>query len=113
MTFWGGISFEEQLDYLVVLGILVGLFLLIFGFLRLGSLVRFISNAMMTGFLSGLGVLTILGQAGDLTGYYSEAGEKVFQTIDTLINFREINWATLSIGLLTIAIIVLTVLNDR
>ena len=64
-----GIASEEQLGYLVVLGILVGLFMLIFGFLKLGFLVRFISNAVMTGFLSGLGVLTILGQVGDLTGY--------------------------------------------
>ena len=33
-----------------------------------------------------LGVLTILGQTGDLTGYYSDAGNKVFQNIDTLIS---------------------------
>jgi SulP family sulfate permease len=76
--FVGGVASEEQLGYLVVLGILVGLFMLIFGILKLGFLVRFISNAVMTGFLSGLGVLTILGQVGDLTGYYSEAGNRVF-----------------------------------
>jgi SulP family sulfate permease len=67
----GGVGIEEQLGYLVVLGILVGLFMLAFGLLKLGFLVRFISNAVMTGFLSGLGVLTILGQVGDLTGFYS------------------------------------------
>jgi SulP family sulfate permease len=104
--FVGGVSSEEQLGYLVVLGLLVGLFMLIFGILKLGFLVRFISNAVMTGFLSGLGVLTILGQAGDLTGYYSEAGNKVFQTVDTIIHWREINPATLVVGLLIIAIIV-------
>jgi SulP family sulfate permease len=103
----GGVGSEEQLGYLVVLGILVGLFMLGLGLLKLGFLVRFISNAVMTGFLSGLGVLTILGQVGDLTGYYSEAGNKVFRTIDTLINFREINLWTLVIGFLTIAIIIL------
>ncbi len=42
------------------MGLLVGLFMLIFGFLKLGFLVRFISNSVMTGFLSGLGMLTIL-----------------------------------------------------
>jgi SulP family sulfate permease len=103
----GGISSEEQLGYLVVLGILIGLFMLIFGFLKLGFLVRFISNAVMTGFLSGLGVLTILGQTGDLTGYYSEAGNKVFQTIDTILHFGEIDPATLVVGLVTIALIIL------
>jgi SulP family sulfate permease len=103
----GGFSTEEQLGYLVVLGILVGLFMLVFGLLKLGFLVRFISNAVMTGFLSGLGVLTILGQVGDLTGFYSNAGNKVFRTIDTLINFQEIHLVSLAIGVLTIVIIFL------
>jgi SulP family sulfate permease len=103
----GGFSTEEQLGYLVVLGILVGLFMLVFGLLKLGFLVRFISNAVMTGFLSGLGVLTILGQVGDLTGFYSDAGNKVFRTIDTLINFQEIHLVSLAIGVLTIVIIFL------
>jgi SulP family sulfate permease len=104
--FVGGVASEEQLGYLVVLGILVGLFMLIFGILKLGFLVRFISNAVMTGFLSGLGVLTILGQVGDLTGYHSEAGNRVFQTIDTIVHWQEIDPATLLVGLLIIAIIV-------
>lgn len=103
----GGFSTEEQLGYLVVLGILVGLFMLVFGLLKLGFLVRFISNAVMTGFLSGLGVLTILGQVGDLTGFYSDAGNKVFRTIDTLINFKEIHLVSLALGIITIAIIIL------
>jgi SulP family sulfate permease len=103
----GGIGSEEQLGYLVVLGILVGVFMLTLGLLKLGFLVRFISNAVMTGFLSGLGVLTILGQVGDLTGYYSDAGNKVFRTIDTFIHFREIDPATFIIGGLTILTIIL------
>jgi SulP family sulfate permease len=81
--------------------------MLVFGLLKLGLLVRFVSNAVMTGFLSGLGVLTILGQVGDLTGFYSEAGNKVFRAIDTFLNFRQIDLATLFIGLATIVIIVL------
>ena len=101
------VTSEEQLGYLVVLGLLVGLFMLVFGLLKLGFLVRFVSNAVMTGFLSGLGVLTILGQVGDLTGFYSEAGNKVFRAIDTLLNFREIDLATLLMGLATIGTILL------
>jgi SulP family sulfate permease len=100
-----GTSEEQQLAYLVVLGLLVGLVMLVFGLLRLGSLVRFISNSVMTGFLSGLGVLTILGQVGDLTAYYSDAGNKVTRAIDTLLHPQEIDLATLAIGLLTITLI--------
>jgi SulP family sulfate permease len=101
-----GIPEDQQLVYLVVLGLLVGSFMLIFGILKLGFLVRFISNAVMTGFLSGLGVLTILGQVGDFTGYYSEAANKVVRTIDTIIHWRQVDLATLAIGLLTIVIII-------
>jgi SulP family sulfate permease len=101
-----GIPEEEHLAYLVVLGILVGLLMLLFGLLKLGSLVRFISNAVFTGFLSGLGVLTILSQVGDLTGYTSDAEQKVFQTVDTIVHWQQIDWATFFIGLLTIVLIV-------
>jgi SulP family sulfate permease len=100
-----GVPSDQQLASLVVLGLLVGLFMLIMGFLKLGFLVRFISNAVMTGFLSGLGVLTILGQVGDLTGYSSEAANKVVRTADTALHWREIDPATLAIGLMTILLI--------
>ena len=103
-----GLSPEDQLAYIVVLGLLVGLFQLIFGFLKLGFLTRFISNAVMTGFLTGIGLLTIMGQVGDLTGFYSDAGNKVFKTIDTLFNISLIHIPTLVIGLLTMAIIFLS-----
>jgi SulP family sulfate permease len=96
---------DQQLAYLVVLGLLVGLFMLIFGLLKLGFLVRFISNSVMTGFLGGLGVLTILGQAGDLTSFYSDAGNKVTRAIDTVLHLQEIDLATLAVGLLTIVLI--------
>jgi SulP family sulfate permease len=102
-----GIPEDQHLTYLVVLALLVGLLMLLFGLLKLGALVRFISNSVMTGFLSGLGVLTILGQVGDLTGYYSDAEQKVFQTIDTLLHWQQIDWTTFVVGLLTIALVVL------
>ncbi len=70
---------DQELAYLVVLALLVGMIMILLGVLKLGSLVRYISNSVMTGFLSGPGVLTILGQVGDFTGYYSEAEQKVFQ----------------------------------
>ena len=101
-----GIPEDQQLGYLVVLGLLVGSFMLVFGILKLGFLVRFISNAVMTGFLSGLGVLTILGQVGDLTGYASDASNKVVRTLDTIIHWRQVDLATLAVGLLTIVIII-------
>jgi SulP family sulfate permease len=79
--------------------------MLIFGFLKLGFVVRFISNSVMTGFLAGLGVLTILGQVGDFTGYYSDASNKVLQFIDALLHITEWDLATVVVGTLTIVLI--------
>ena len=96
----------QHTEYLVVLTLLIGLIMLIFGILKLGFLTRFISNAVFTGFMSGLGVITILSQIGDLTGYYSDAPNKVFQAVDTLFNIKSIQLAPLIIGVLTMVIIV-------
>ncbi|MFN2255370.1 MAG: SulP family inorganic anion transporter [Candidatus Promineifilaceae bacterium] len=102
-----GLSPADQLAYIVVLGLLVGIFQLIFGFLKLGFLTRFISNAVMTGFLTGIGFLTILGQVGDLTGYYSEATNKVIRAVDTAAHAGQIHLPSLIIGLLAMVIIFL------
>jgi len=99
-----GIPEEQELAYLVVLGLLVGLIMFLFGVLKLGTLMRFISNSVLTGFLSGLGIVTITSQLADLTGYSSDVP---FEIIDTIIHWQQYDWATFFIGLLTIALILI------
>lgn len=48
---------------LYTLSILTGVVMLTAGFLRLGSLLRFVSNAVMVGFLSAVGVNIVLGSS--------------------------------------------------
>ena len=103
-------SFEDPATALYTLTILTGIVMAVAGLLRLGFVLRFISNAVMTGFLSGLGVLTVLGQVGDLTNYYSEAGNKVFRAIDTFLHFGQIDLPTLFIGLAMIESLAIYVL---
>ena len=95
-----------HLEYLVMLVILIGIFQLIFGLLKLGMMIDYISNAVMTGFISGVAIQAVIGQVGDLTGYYSPAGNKIVRVLDTLVHFREIDLATLGVGILTILLIV-------
>jgi len=59
----------------------------------------------MTGFMTGVAVLIIIGQLGDFTGYYSDASGKISQLADLVLNRQSIDWATLAIGLLTILLI--------
>ncbi len=102
-----GYSGQEQVEALVVLTILVGVVALLLGLLKLGTLARFVSNSVMTGFLTGIAALIILGQLGDLTGYESEFSNKVVAAVDLLLHPTGVDLATLAIGLLTIALILL------
>ena len=94
-------------EALVVLVLLVGIMQLLAGLFRLGSLTRFVSNAVMTGFLNGIALLIIFGQLGDLTGYDSVYTNRIAQTLDLALNLNQINVPTTIIGLLTLAGIIL------
>jgi SulP family sulfate permease len=97
---------ESRLAALAALVLLVGLFQIAAGLLRLGFILRFVSDAVMTGFLNGVAVLIILGQLGALTGYQSLFSNNVARTLDLLLNIGQIDLATTLIGGLTIALIV-------
>jgi SulP family sulfate permease len=102
-----GVAAEDKLSAVVVLTLLVGLVQILLGAIRSGSLLRFVSNAVLRGFLTGVAVNIVLSQFPDLTGYTSEANNKVIRAIDTLLHPRSIDLRVLGIGLLTIAVILL------
>ncbi|MCU0503829.1 MAG: SulP family inorganic anion transporter [Anaerolineae bacterium] len=102
-----GIPASQRLEALAVLVLLVGVIQLLAGLFRLGFLIRFVSNAVMTGFLNGVAVLIILGQLGDLTGYRSAFSNNVVRSLDLLLNLGQISIPTTIIGVLTLALIVL------
>lgn len=97
----------QKLAALSVMVLLVGVIQLLAGLFKLGFLVRFVSNAVMTGFLNGVAVLIILGQLGDLTGYDSQFSNRVAQTLDLLLRFDQIDLPTTIIGGLTLGGMVL------
>ena len=88
-----------------LLAFLVGIFEVIAGILRFGRLMRFVSNAVMRGFLTGISVLVVLSQMGDFTGYASTFSNKVVKLIDLLFHLRQIHLQTFLIGLLTVGLI--------
>jgi sulfate permease, SulP family len=90
---------------LVTLTVLVGLFQVAAGVLRLGRLTRYVSAAVMTGFLTGLGVLIVLGQLGDVTGFESGAGSRLARLFDLVRHPGGIDPATGLVAAVTIAAI--------
>ena len=89
------------------LAVLTGVVMLAAGLLRLGSVLRFVSNAVMVGFINAVGVNIILGQLANFTGYAPEGPNRVVRTAQTLINPGRLDLATLVVGAATIALIVL------
>ena len=97
---------DDPTRALVTLSMMTGVAMIIAGVLKLGRLLKFVSNSVMVGFLTAVGINIALGQAGNLTGYDSDASGKVIQVIDTLLSPGQIDiWTTIT-GLVTIALII-------
>jgi sulfate permease, SulP family len=102
-----GIPDPDKVTALAVLVLLVGVIQLLAGLFRLGFLLRFVSNAVMTGFLNGIAVLIILGQLGDLTGFDSVFRNNVARALELMLRIGQVDLPTTVLGLLTLGIIVL------
>ena len=98
-------SADDPARALFTLSVLTGVVMLAAGFLRLGSVLRFVSNAVMVGFISAVGVNIILGQLANLTGYKAEGANRVVRAVNTLIHPGELHLQSLAIGAVTIALI--------
>ena len=99
-------SDEQHATGLAALGLLAGLIMVVAGWLRAGRLLRFVSNSVVIGFLTGVSALVVLSQLGDLTGYSSAYANKVAKTLDLLRHLGQIDPYTTAVGLLTIVVIV-------
>ena len=88
-------------------GIFCGLFQVIFGLIRIGKYVRYIPYPVLSGFMSGIGVIIILQQIYPIIGKKSPAS-----TLDMIINFPAaladgVSVIALALGLACISLIVL------
>ncbi|MEE4119521.1 MAG: SulP family inorganic anion transporter [Paracoccaceae bacterium] len=96
---------EAKIGALVALVLLVGAFQLVFGLLRLGRLIRFVSNAVMTGFITGIAFLIMFGSIPDITGFPSDQPNHLLRLADTALHWRVIDAETVALGVATVALI--------
>ena len=107
-TIVAGIVAKEGMDGLVISTIMAGIFLIIMGLCRFGSLIKYIPNTITAGFTFGIAVTIIIGQIKDFCGMkFSsspiETTEKVAELIRSAGTF---NYQAFLIGLLSLAILI-------
>jgi len=90
---------------LFTLSVLTGAVMLVAGLFKLGSVLRFVSNAVMVGFINAVGVNIVLGQLSNLTGYAADGANRVTRALNTVLSPGELHWPSIAIGLATIVLI--------
>ncbi|MCX4966819.1 SulP family inorganic anion transporter [Streptomyces sp. NBC_00654] len=86
------------------LTLLVGVVMLAMGVLRLGVVLSFVSNAVMTGFSTGIALQIITGVLEDATGYEPHGHNKLYQLGDWLVHAGEWKGAATAVALVTVAV---------
>ena len=90
------------------LTLLAGAVMLVLGLLRLGSVIRFVSREVMSGFVFSTALLIALGQYKDLVGYTSQLEtNKLFQAVDITLHWREWQGHTVIVGVAVIGLLLL------
>lgn len=86
------------------LAIVVGVVMLLFGLLRFGSIMNFVSNAVMTGFSTGIALQIVAGVLGDATGYKPQSGNTIGKFIDSLAHVGLWSGTAVAVALGTVAV---------
>ena len=60
---------EKALPYILIVFLMAGLFQIGFGFLKVGSLIKYIPYPVVSGFMTGIGVIILVTQVPILLGY--------------------------------------------
>jgi sulfate permease, SulP family len=94
----------ERDAILVLLVVLIGALQILFAFLGMGGLTRFVSYSVMMGFLAGISVLLVLSQLPTATGYQPVGLNRVTQTLELLANFHRVHLPTLGLTALTLVL---------
>ncbi len=108
-----GIVSNPQLGLsgLMIATMLAGVFLILLGVCRLGTIIKFIPYPIVVGFTSGIAVTIFTTQIKDLFGLSIEGklpGDFLSKWVVYLQNFSTLDWVTTAVGLLSLLIIALT-----
>lgn len=108
-----GIQNSQMPQALFTITFLVGATMFIMGLLRLGMVVNFVSNAVMTGFVAAASLLIIIGEMGDFSGYDPTGANKLAKIIDWFVHIGQWEPTTTAVGVATVLLMVALKFNKR
>ena len=102
------ITAQHGIAGLQIATLMAGVILLVFGFARLGAVIKYIPDPVIAGFTAGIGVIIFVGQWKDFLGLTPAASglrfhEKLWSLIEAL---PTINPATAGLALLALGILI-------
>lgn len=99
---------SEYIGYVLLLALMVGVIQLLLGTLKLGSITKFISHAVISGFTSAAAIIIGFSQLNHLLGVNTGDSKNVFSiTGHVFMNLRDIQPVTLTVGIVSIILLIL------
>lgn len=109
-TIVAGIVAENGMSGLATATILAGIILIVMGFLRFGSLIKFIPYTITVGFTAGIAVTIVIGQLKDFFGITYAQGTQAVETMEKLkadVAFAgTVNWQAVIVGVVCLAVLI-------
>ncbi|MED5468683.1 MAG: SulP family inorganic anion transporter, partial [Cyanobacteriota bacterium] len=95
----------ELLPLVMAAVVVGGLFQILFGVLRLGRYITLVPYSVVSGFMSGIGVIILILQIGPLFGISTKGG--VIACLTQLSANFQPNWGAVAVAVMTLAIVFL------
>ena len=101
-------SIEKALPVLIVMFALTGLIQMLMGLFKVGANIRYVPYTVVSGFMSGIGIIIMVLQVKDIFGVYNSDYNSVSSILMHFDHFiQNANWYAFVVAGLTIAIIYL------
>lgn len=97
---------EGYIAYAILLALLVGVFQLSLGILKLGLVVNFLSHPVVNGFTNAAAIIIASSQLSKMFGIYVDKAAHHYETIIRVVQaaFHYTHWPTLAMGIFAFAV---------
>ncbi len=100
-----GLGGKDAAQLVAAITLVTGVLFLLLALFRMGWIARFLSKAVITGFLAGAAIDVTIGELSKLTGTSSD-GVSAWQELASWIRgLGDISWTTLLVGVVALAVI--------